>query len=111
MYFTGFQDELAHVGVEMEILQNRSLLISSRLEVRKTIDGKLAPLTEDLCVVPSLILTLLEEDMGERWVGALNALEYQASNLERDATKDIKAFNEVKEVIDKLMTKVRLILD
>lgn len=66
-----FQKDLSTVSEEMEALQTRSLGLTKRIERRKEIEGKLAPVVQALIIPPPIVKQIAEGEVSPQWRAAL----------------------------------------
>jgi flagellar basal body-associated protein FliL len=66
-----FQKDLSSVSTDMEALQNRSMALSKRIDRRKEVEEKLAPVVQALIIPPPIVRQITEGDVSPQWRAAL----------------------------------------
>ncbi|KAL7275223.1 Vacuolar protein sorting-associated protein 52 [Rhizina undulata] len=104
-YLSSFQDDLGVVSAEIETLQNRSTALNQKLENRKNVEKLLGPIVEDVAISPRIIKRLVEGDVNETWVKALQEADRKMKAVElRDPAK-VKAVQDVRPELERLTHK------
>jgi vacuolar protein sorting-associated protein 52 len=90
-----FQTDLDSLASDMEALQNRSVLITKRLDTRTKAEEKLSPLVEAFVIPPELVRDIAEGDINARWRASLNYIVRRREELK--VLKDQKDFSAVRD--------------
>ena len=106
---TSFQKDLGQVSAEIETLQSRSTVLSTRLENRRVVEKLLGPAVEDVCISPVIVTAISEDPIDENWLRSLAELEKRVKwvNTNTSGVNDIQAVSDVKPLLDNLTNKVR----
>lgn len=100
---------MAAVSADIETLQNRSTLLNSRLENRKTVGKALGPVIEDLSVSPETVSRVVEGPIDEPWLKALGEVDKRATAYRKTSagSKKSKAWSDLGPLLENLTLKVR----
>ena len=107
----GFQRDLAAVSSEIEVLQNRSTALNTKLENRKVVEKLLGPAVEEVAISPWAVKTISDGHMNDNWSKALAELQKRIKAVEArskasDTSKPPKAISDIKPLLDNLSAKV-----
>lgn len=105
---TGFQKDLGAVSAQIENLQSRSTVLSTRLENRKVVEKLLGPAVEEISISPAVVRIISEGSIDHNWTQALKELE-KLSKVVSERTKGpdkILAVNDIKPLLVDLSNKV-----
>ncbi|KAI9727325.1 MAG: hypothetical protein M1828_006944 [Chrysothrix sp. TS-e1954] len=97
-YLTSFQNDLSAVSAEIETLQSRSTTLNARLETRKKVEKRLAPVVEKITISPSIVRKIVDGQIDDTWVKALEELKSKLDDSQpqksdshmHNAQKDLK---------------------
>lgn len=81
-FLSSFQRDLSSVSGQISELQARSKEIDQRLKSRRRIEKPLSKLVSELTIPPALILTILDTEVGESWIPAIDDFEGRLRTLE-----------------------------
>eukprot|EP00235_Prasinoderma_singulare_P004107 CAMPEP_0119174948 /NCGR_PEP_ID=MMETSP1315-20130426/40305_1 /TAXON_ID=676789 /ORGANISM="Prasinoderma singularis, Strain RCC927" /LENGTH=325 /DNA_ID=CAMNT_0007168989 /DNA_START=161 /DNA_END=1135 /DNA_ORIENTATION=+ len=70
----GFQSNLGAISTEIRSLQEQSVSLSVKLKNRKAAEAKLGELVEEIALPPELIDEILDAEVGDSYVDALQSL-------------------------------------
>ncbi|TFK28856.1 Vps52-domain-containing protein [Coprinopsis marcescibilis] len=99
-FLSTFQKDLNAVAGQISELQDRSKDIEGRLKSRKKIERPLSSLLSDITVSPFLAKTILDSNVGEPWIDAIQQFE-QRLITSRSRTR-VKAARDLGEVAEGL---------
>ncbi|TFK75767.1 Vps52-domain-containing protein [Pluteus cervinus] len=109
-FLSTFRKDLSAVSGQISDLQDRSKDIDNRLKSRRRIEKPLSGLITELTVPPSLSLLILDTDVGENWIGAMEDFERRLETSK--ARSRVKAARDLGEVAEGLRivaaTKLRV---
>ncbi|KAJ7590860.1 vacuolar sorting protein [Mycena floridula] len=74
-FLSTFQKDLSAVSGQISELQDRSKHIENRLKSRRKIEKPLSSLISDITVSPALATLILDTNVGEAWITAIDDLE------------------------------------
>ncbi|KAL0577068.1 Vacuolar protein sorting-associated protein 52 [Marasmius crinis-equi] len=99
-FLSTFQTDLSAVSGQISELQDRSNDIDNRLKSRRKIEKPLSNLITDITIPPSVAATILDSDVSEAWIPAIETFERQ---LEMTKTRArVKAARDLNEVAEGL---------
>ncbi|EDR12808.1 vacuolar sorting protein [Laccaria bicolor S238N-H82] len=108
-FLSTFQKDLTAVAGQISELQDRSKDIDGRLKSRRKIEKPLSNLLSDITVSPSLATLILDSNVGEPWIEAIDELERRLNSSKARAR--VKAARDLGEVTEGLRivaaTKIR----
>ncbi|EPQ59401.1 hypothetical protein GLOTRDRAFT_55363 [Gloeophyllum trabeum ATCC 11539] len=99
-FLSTFQKDLSAVSGQISDLQGRSQDIERRLKSRKKIEKPLSNLIDDLVIPPSLALLILDSEVGDSWIPAVEQLERLLGTYK--ARMRVKAARDLAEVAEGL---------
>ncbi|KAI9574682.1 vacuolar sorting protein [Boletus coccyginus] len=99
-FLSTFQRDLSAVSSQISELQERSTSIDNRLKSRRRIEKPLSSLVSDLTIPPTLATTLLDTEVGERWIPVVADFETRLDTLR--ARSRVKAARELADVVEAL---------
>ncbi|KAK7523338.1 Sac2 family protein [Phyllosticta citriasiana] len=107
MYLQGFQSDLGAVSAEIQILQERSSSINTKLENRKIVEKLLGPAVEDISISPAAVRKIAEGPVDEGFPKALQELEKRskAVNAKSKGGPNVKALDDLRPLLDDLTNK------
>ncbi|KAK7539354.1 Sac2 family protein [Phyllosticta citribraziliensis] len=107
MYLQGFQSDLGAVSAEIQILQDRSSSLNTRLENRKIVEKILGPAVEDISISPAVVRKIAEGPVDEGFSKALQELEKRSKAVEAKAKGglNVKALDDLKPLLEDLTNK------
>ncbi|KAK8159411.1 Sac2 family protein [Phyllosticta citrichinensis] len=107
MYLQGFQSDLGAVSAEIQILQDRSSSLNTKLENRKIVEKILGPAVEDLTISPAVVRKIAEGPVDEGFPKALQELEKRSKAVEAKANggPNVKALDDLKPLLEDLTNK------
>ncbi|KAH8830476.1 vacuolar sorting protein [Flagelloscypha sp. PMI_526] len=109
-FLSTFQDDLSAVSSQISDLQNRSKGIDSRLKTRKRIEKPLSSLISDIAISPQTARTILDTDVGEAWIPAVQDFEKRLETIKSRGR--VKAARDLGDVAEGLRivaaTKLRI---
>ncbi|KAK8207067.1 Sac2 family protein [Phyllosticta capitalensis] len=107
MYLQGFQSDLGAVSAEIQILQDRSSSLTTRLENRKVVEKLLGPAVEDISISPAVVRKISEGPVDEGFPKALQELEKRSKAVEAKAKggPNIKALDDLRPLLEDLTNK------
>nr|OQO24929.1 hypothetical protein B0A51_10624 [Rachicladosporium sp. CCFEE 5018] len=82
-YLTSFKADLAAVAQEIETLQNWSANLNTKLDNRKVVEKVLGTEVEALIIPPAVIKKLVEGNVDEVWVKALEEFERRTKLIDK----------------------------
>ncbi|OQN97886.1 hypothetical protein B0A48_16197 [Cryoendolithus antarcticus] len=82
-YLTSFKADLAAVAQEIETLQNWSANLNTKLDNRKVVEKVLGPEVEALIIPPAVIKKLVEGNVDDVWVKALEEFERRTKLIDK----------------------------
>ncbi|KIY49354.1 vacuolar sorting protein [Fistulina hepatica ATCC 64428] len=108
-FLSTFQKDLSAVSGQISELQDRSKDIENRLKSRRRIEKPLSNLLNDVVIPPSLATLILDTDVGEPWIEAIENLEKLLETI--TARSRVKAARDLGDVAEGLRivaaTKIR----
>lgn len=107
-YLTSFKADLAAVASEIETLQNWSTNLNTKLDNRKVVERALGPEVEALVIPPAVIKKIIEGNVDDSWVKALEEFEKKATAIQNKLNKaddSSIAAESVRPLIDKVSDK------
>ncbi|KAF7332020.1 Vacuolar sorting protein [Mycena kentingensis (nom. inval.)] len=108
-FLSTFQNDLSAVSGQISDLQDRSKDIESRLKSRRRIEKPLSSLIVDITVPPHLATRILDSDVDESWIPAID--EFERRLVTAKGRSRVKAARDLGEVIEGLRivaaTKIR----
>ncbi|KAG9219022.1 hypothetical protein CCMSSC00406_0001432 [Pleurotus cornucopiae] len=99
-FLSTFQKDLSVVAGQISELQDRSKDIGNRLKSRKRIEKPLSHLISDIVVPPPLATLILDTDVGEPWISAIQNFEKKLETIK--ARSRVKAARDLVEVVEGL---------
>ncbi|KAF4574958.1 hypothetical protein EYR36_006312 [Pleurotus pulmonarius] len=99
-FLSTFQKDLSVVAGQISELQDRSKDIGNRLKSRKRIEKPLSHLISDIVVPPPLATLILDTDVGEPWISAIQDFEKKLETIK--ARSRVKAARDLMEVVEGL---------
>ncbi|KAF6762609.1 Sac2 family-domain-containing protein [Ephemerocybe angulata] len=99
-FLSTFQKDLDAVAGQISELQDRSKDIEGRLKSRRRIERPLSSLLSDITISPSLAAIILDTNVGEPWIEAIDQFE-QRLITSRSRTR-VKAARDLGEVAEGL---------
>lgn len=99
-FLSTFQKDLTAVAGQISELQDRSKNIDGRLKSRRKIERPLSNLLSDITVSPSLATLILDTNVGEPWIEAIDELERRLNSSKARAR--VKAARDLGEVTEGL---------
>ncbi|TFK43659.1 vacuolar sorting protein [Crucibulum laeve] len=99
-FLSTFQTDLTAVAGQISELQDRSKDIDSRLKSRRRIERPLSSLISDITIPPSLATLILDSNVGEPWIEAIDDFERRL-NTSKARTR-VKAARDLGEVAEGL---------
>lgn len=99
-FLSTFQKDLSAVSGQISDLQDRSKDIGSRLRSRKRIEKPLSSLLTELTIPPPLATTILDSDVGEAWIPAIEDFERRLERLK--SRSRVRAARDLAEVAEGL---------
>ncbi|EGO27851.1 hypothetical protein SERLADRAFT_383475, partial [Serpula lacrymans var. lacrymans S7.9] len=99
-FLSTFQKDLSSVSGQISELQDRSKDIENRLKSRRRIEKPLSNLLSDMTIPPSLATLILDTDVGEPWIPAIDDFERRLDALK--ARSRVKAARDLAEVAEGL---------
>ncbi|KDQ29316.1 hypothetical protein PLEOSDRAFT_1076091 [Pleurotus ostreatus PC15] len=99
-FLSTFQKDLSVVAGQISELQDRSKDIGNRLKSRKRIEKPLSHLISDIVVPPPLATLILDTDVGEPWIPAIQDFEKKLETIK--ARSRVKAARDLMEVVEGL---------
>ncbi|XP_054282632.1 vacuolar protein sorting-associated protein 52 homolog [Macrosteles quadrilineatus] len=108
----GFQSDLGSISCEIVSLQRKSVSMSQQLHNRQAVRAQLSQFIDDIAVPPTLITGILECNVTEKeFPTHLADLNHKIGFVKEQSYKDVKACQDVKDVIEQLkvaaVTKIR----
>ncbi|XP_046675531.1 vacuolar protein sorting-associated protein 52 homolog [Homalodisca vitripennis] len=108
----GFQSDLGSISSEILSLQRKSVSMSQQLHNRQAVRAQLSQFIGDIAVPPALISGILECAVTDKeFLAHLTDLNHKISFVKEQSYKDVKACQDVKEVVEQLkisaVTKIR----
>lgn len=92
-----FQGEINALSGDIESLQTRSIQLSQRIETRKQVESKLAPLIQALIIPPTIVKQIIEGEVSPQWRAALKYIVNWQKEMQ-----EMKSTNEqTKAIIDR----------
>jgi hypothetical protein len=106
-YLTSFQADLGAVSTELETLQSRSTTLNTKLENRRTVEKSLGPAIESISISPTIIKTISEAPVDEKWARVLSLLSLHLKTVSANAASSgpLKAAEDVKPLLENLKNK------
>ncbi|GJP50061.1 hypothetical protein CLOM_g9206 [Closterium sp. NIES-68] len=102
----GFQADLGAVSAEIKDLQERSMGMAQRLRNRRAAEGRLGRFVEEMAVSPDLIDTVVDGEVGEGYIRALQALNRKLHFVaEEPSARSSTAMRDVQPELDRLRVK------
>ncbi|KAJ3205852.1 Histone acetyltransferase kat2b [Clydaea vesicula] len=105
---TGFQTDLFQISAEIETLQNKSRLLSTRLKNRTDIELKLHNVLEGIVVGPDLIKKICEGEVNEFFLLHLAELNAKMTFVKNQQANKIFSLKEVGPELERLRLKALL---
>ncbi|KAJ7276548.1 vacuolar sorting protein [Mycena haematopus] len=99
-FLSTFQKDLSAVSGQISDLQDRSKDIENRLKSRRKIEKPLASLITDITVPPYLATLILDSDVGESWILAIEEFERRLDMAK--GRSRVKAARDIGEVTEGL---------
>ncbi|KAJ7368456.1 vacuolar sorting protein [Mycena albidolilacea] len=99
-FLSTFQKDLSAVSGQISDLQDRSKDIENRLKSRRKIEKPLASLITDITVPPYLASLILDSDVGESWILAIEEFERRLDTAKRRSR--VKAARDLGDVTEGL---------
>ncbi|KAJ7178990.1 vacuolar sorting protein [Mycena filopes] len=97
-FLSTFQKDLSAVSGQISDLQDRSKDIENRLKSRRKIEKPLASLITDITIPPHLATLILDSDVGESWLIAIDEFERRLDTAKgRSRVKAARDLGEVSE--------------
>ncbi|XP_067001896.1 vacuolar protein sorting-associated protein 52 homolog isoform X2 [Anabrus simplex] len=98
-----FQSDLGSISSEILFLQRKSVSMSQQLNNRQAVRGQLSQFIDDIAVSDSLMAGILECPVTEKeFLTQLMVLNHKINFVKEQSFKDVKACNDVRDVLDKL---------
>ncbi|KAI0030717.1 vacuolar sorting protein [Vararia minispora EC-137] len=97
-FLSTFQNDLSAVSGQISDLQSQSKDIEGRLKSRKKIEKPLSNLISNLILPPPLATTILDTDVGESWIPAIEDFERRLEALKSRAR--VRAARDLSEVTE-----------
>lgn len=110
-YLASFQGDLKVVSSEIETLQVKSHDFTTRMDNRERVKKLLIPAIESFTIPSSLLKTIIETPVDERWISSLAELNRRAKHLAScsDEERKFKTVQEMEPVMENLINKVQFI--
>ncbi|KAJ3789445.1 vacuolar sorting protein [Lentinula aff. detonsa] len=109
-FLSTFQKDLTAVSGQISELQDRSKDIDNRLKSRRKIEKPLSSLITDIIIPPSLATLILDTQVGEPWITAIDEFERHLEVVK--ARLRVKAARDLGDVVEGLRivaaTKLRV---
>lgn len=99
-FLSTFQKDLDAVAGQISELQDRSKDIEGKLKSRRRIERPLASLLTDITIAPSLATTILDTNVGEPWIEAIE--EFEQRLITSRARTRVKAARDLGDVAEGL---------
>ncbi|KAG6821582.1 hypothetical protein H0H93_000091 [Arthromyces matolae] len=99
-FLSTFKKDLSAVSGQISDLQDRSKDIENRLKTRRKIEKPLSSLISDITISPSLATLILDSQVGESWIEAIDDLERHLVTIK--ARSRVKAARDLGEVAEGL---------
>ncbi|KAJ6539496.1 Sac2 family-domain-containing protein [Mycena capillaripes] len=99
-FLSTFQKDLSAVSGQISDLQDRSKDIENRLKSRRKIEKPLSNLITDITIPPHLATLILDSDVGESWILAIEEFERRLDTAKGRAR--VKAARDLGEVTEGL---------
>ncbi|KAJ7129514.1 Sac2 family-domain-containing protein [Mycena epipterygia] len=97
-FLSTFQKDLSAVSGQISDLQDRSKDIENRLKSRRKIEKPLSSLITDITIPPYLATLILDSDVGESWILAIEEFERRLDTAKgRSRVKAARDLGEVSE--------------
>ncbi|ORY64896.1 Sac2 family-domain-containing protein [Pseudomassariella vexata] len=104
---TSFRNDLATVSADIETLQARSTALNVRLENRKAVEKRLAPVVDEISVSPLVVSKIAEGHIDESWVKILAEVDKRATTHKNNAaiSQNSKGLQDLGPLLEKLVLK------
>eukprot|EP00762_Andalucia_godoyi_P008635 ANDGO_04562.mRNA.1 Vacuolar protein sorting-associated protein 52 A len=100
-----FQSDLGSISDEIQVLQDRALMMSIQMKNRQHIGSQLSQLTEQLVIRPELVRAIVEEEVDDRYLDALIELDRKHVFFCTDLVEHSKSVSDLQPELDKLIAK------
>lgn len=102
----GFQANLGSISSEIQVLQDKSLSLSTKLRNRKVVQAELGNFLDELVIPPELVSKICDSDVDEKYNQYLEALNRKITFLSDKTTQNLPAVNTVAPELERLKNKV-----
>lgn len=107
-----FQSDLGSISSEIVSLQRKSMSMSQQLHNRQSVRAQLSQFIDDIAVPSALIAGIMDCEVTDKeFITHLNVLNHKISFIKEQSYKDVKACQDVRDIVEKLkikaVTKIR----
>lgn len=102
----GFQSNLGSIGSEIQVLQEKSLSLSTKLRNRKVFQAELGNFLDELVIPPELVSKICDSEVDETYTQYLDALNRKITFLSDKTSQNIPSVNSVAPELERLKNKV-----
>ncbi|XP_047340854.1 vacuolar protein sorting-associated protein 52 A-like [Impatiens glandulifera] len=103
---SGFQSEIGSISADIKILQEKSMDMGLKLKNRKVAESKLAKFVEDIIIPPRMIDMIVEGEVNDEYMRALEILSKKLKFIEADLmVKTSNALKDVQPELERLRQK------
>ncbi|ESW96996.1 hypothetical protein KL918_000607 [Ogataea parapolymorpha] len=106
-YLQNFERNINKLSQEMEFLQKRSDVLNSQIKSKQELDTRLTPVINDLIIPPSIINSIIDDKIDEKWIENITFLTEKREIYSKYSSENQpKCLPELVQLLDLMELKV-----